>query len=101
MLGSEEYRYSPSIDRLLWLFHTCAIILTDSMSLLRKVKRGMGSPDWHVSMIDIHLRKLLWMYCPGRTGVKGNDRADTLADKATHTSGLLLGSSEVLRSLGH
>ena len=27
---------------------THAIILTDSMSLLQKVKSGMGSPDWHV-----------------------------------------------------
>ena len=41
---------------------THAIILIDSMSLLQKVKSGMGSPDWHVSMFDIHLRKLLWVY---------------------------------------
>ena len=41
------------------------------------------------------------MYCPGHAGVKGNDRADRLAGKATHTSGLLLGRSEVLRSLRH
>ena len=32
-------------------------------------------------------------------GVKGNDRADRLAGKATITNGLLLGRSEVLRSL--
>ena len=38
-----------------------AIILTDSMSLLQqqKMKSGMRSPDWNVSMVDIHLRKLL------------------------------------------
>ena len=36
-----------------------AIILTDSMSLPQKVKNGMGSPDRDVSMVDIHLRKLL------------------------------------------
>ena len=71
------------------------------MSLLQKVKSGMGSPDWNVSMVDIHLRKLLWVYCPGHAGVKGNDRADRLAGKATLTSGLLLGRSEVLRSLRH
>ena len=64
-------------------------------------KTGMGSPDWNVSMVDIHLRKLLWVYCPGYAGVKGNYRADRLADKATLTSGLLLGRSEVLRSLRH
>ena len=50
-------------------------------------------------MVDIHLPKLLWVYCPGHAGMKGNDRADRLAGKATLTSGLLLGRSEVLRSL--
>ena len=59
----------------------------------------MGSPDWNVSMVDIHLRKFLWVYCPGHAGVMGNGRADRLAGKAAHTSGLLLGRSEVLRSL--
>ena len=80
---------------------THAVILTDSMSLLQKVKSGMGSLDWNVSMIDIHLRKFLWLYCPGHAGVKRNDRADRLAGKATLTSGLLLGTSEVLRNLKH
>ena len=52
-------------------------------------------------MVDIHLRKLLRVYCPRHAGVKGNDRADRLAGKAILTSGLLLGRSEVLRSLRH
>ena len=55
--------------------------------------------NWNVSMVDIHLRKLLWVYCPGHAGVKGNDRTDRLAGKATLTNGSLLGRSEVLRSL--
>ena len=56
---------------------THATILTDSMSLrLQKVKCGMESPVWNVSMVDIHLRKLLWVYCPGHTGVTGNDQTD-------------------------
>ena len=50
----------------------------------------MGSPDRNVSMVDIHLGKLLWVYCPGQAGVKRNGRADRLAGKATLTSGLLL-----------
>ena len=33
--------------------------------------------------------------------MKKNDRADRLAAKATLTSGLLIGKSEVLRSLRH
>ena len=43
----------------------------------------------------------IWVYCPGYAGVKGNDRADRLAGKVTLTNGLLLESSEVLRSLRH
>ena len=54
----------------------------------------VGSPDWNVSTVDFLLGKLLWVYYPGRAGVKGNNRADRLADKATLTSGLLLGRSE-------
>ena len=67
----------------------------------------MGSPDWNVSiMVDIHLRKLLcvyfpWVYFLGYAGVKGNDRADTLAGEAALTSVLLLGRSEALRNLRH
>ena len=52
---------------------THAIILTDSMSLLQKVKNRIGSPVWNVSMVDILLPKLLWVYCPGHAEVKGND----------------------------
>ena len=61
----------------------------------------MGSPDWNVLMVDILLRKRLWVYYPGHAGVKGNDRTDRLAGKATLKSGLLLGRTEVLRSLRH
>ena len=60
---------------------TRTIILTDSMSLLQKVKSGMESPDWNVPMVDIHLQKLQWVYCPGQARVKGNDRADRLTGK--------------------
>ena len=58
----------------------------------------MGSPDWNVSMVDIHLQNLLWVYCPGHAGVKGNDGADRRAGKA---NGLRLGRAGVLRSLRH
>ena len=91
--------------------HNYAIILTDSLSLLQKMKKMEREPrlecvhgrhsDWHVSMVDIHLRKLLRVYCLGHAAVTRNDQADRLAGKATLTSVLLLGISEVLRSLRH
>ena len=55
----------------------------------------------HVVMFDIHLQRPLWIYCPGHAGIKGNDRADRLASKATTTSGLHLGRSKKLRSIRH
>ena len=55
----------------------------------------MGSPDWNLSVVDIHLWKLLWVYCPGHAVVKGNDKADIVVGKATLTSGLLLKISSV------
>ena len=38
-------------------------------------------PDWHASMFDGRFRKLLWMYCPGHAGVKGDvtEQTDWLA----------------------
>ena len=54
--------------------------------------------DRNVPIVSIHLPKLLWVYCLGHAGLKGNDRVDGMAGKATLTSGLLLGRSETLRS---
>ena len=62
-------------------------------------KKWYGKPRLECVNGLIHLRKLLWVYYPGHSGVKGNDRTDRLAGKATLISGLLLGRSEVLRSL--
>ena len=80
---------------------TTQFILFTASQLVQKEISGTVSPDRNVSMVDIQLRILVWTYCPGHAGVKRNDRADRLAGKATLTSGLLLGRSEVLRSLRH
>ena len=67
--------------------------------LATKIKSGMGSPDWNVSMVNIHLRKLLWVYFTGHAVVKVSK--DKLAGKATLISTLLLGRCEVLGNLRH
>ena len=70
--------------------------------LATKSKKWNGKPRLECVDGQIYLWKLLWVYCPGHAGVKGNnDRADRLAGKVTVTSGLLLGRSEVLKSLRH
>ena len=82
---------------------THAVNFTDRKSLLKIAKSITGSPRWHVSMVHIHLRKLLCMYSLGDTEVKENDRADRLASKATTASVCFfsLEISEVLRNLRH
>ena len=77
----------------------CTIVLYNSKVIYNLCMYGMGRPGRNMSVADIHIRKFLWVYCPGHAGVKGNDRGDRLVDKATLTSGLLLGRSEVLRNL--
>ena len=78
--------------------NTRAVILTDSMNLIQRVNTGMGSPDWHAAMNKLRLQRLLWIYCPGHAGVKGNDRADSLAGKANLKDGLQLERSDILRN---
>ena len=74
---------------------THAIILTDSMNFLQKVESGMGCLDWHTAMHSLRLQRLLWIYCPGQAGVRGNERADRLASTADITSGLRRGRTEM------
>ena len=76
---------------------THAVILTDSMNLLRKVESGMGCPDWHTAMHSLRLQRFLRIYCPGHAGISENERVDNLASTAYITSGLQLGRAEVLR----
>ena len=70
----------------------------------RLCKQRTCSKKWTVEWeaqtgkFDIHLLNLLW-YSPGRAGVKGNDRADTLAGKNNRYKRLTSRWSGVLRSL--
>ena len=66
---------------------------------MQKVESGMGFPDWHTAMYSLWLQRPLWIYCPGHTGVCGNERTNRLACTENMTSGLQLGRAEVLRGL--
>ena len=61
---------------------THAVIATDSMSTLAKIRTGQLYSDWTGPLRNSHLKKLTWLFCPGHAGVRGNERADKLAGKA-------------------
>ena len=61
---------------------TKAVIATDSMSTLQKIDKKMLYTDWIDLIYAGHIEKLNWIFCPGHSGVIGNERADTLAGQA-------------------
>ena len=59
-----------------------AIIVTDSMSTLQKIEKGLLYADWVTLISRSHLQSITWLFCPGHSGVLGNERADKLAGDA-------------------
>jgi len=59
-----------------------AVIVTDSMSTLQKIRKKLLYVDWisHINASNLHT--LTWIFCPGHSGVLGNERADSLAGTA-------------------
>ena len=66
------------------------------MSLLLKVKKGLLYADWVDLISQSQLKSVTWLFCPGYSGVQGNERADELAgdvvtgEKLTFDSPLVL-----------
>ncbi|XP_005106522.1 uncharacterized protein LOC101854436 [Aplysia californica] len=56
-----------------------AILVTDSMSTLEKVKKHMMYADWQEAIQSSRLTRIVWIFSPGHAGVQGNKRADKLA----------------------
>ena len=75
---------------------TRVVCLTDSMSTLAKVLKGLLHADWITSIRQSNLQCVRWIFCPGHAGVRGNERADALAGEATNESTLTLDPPTVL-----
>ena len=73
-----------------------AVIVTDSMSTLQKVKKEYMYVDWLKTLRNSALEKLTWVFSPGHAGVLGNERADTLAGTAAIDNNLTLDPKTVL-----
>ncbi len=78
---------------------TGAAIVTDSQSMLKKIEQGMLKPEWIKSIMKSKLKVLTWIFTPGHSGVKGNEKADELAGSAQITTSLQMGQKEVITSL--
>ena len=69
-------------DDLMWLVSDfmAHILFTDPMRLIHRDKSGLAESHTGkcLSLFDNYLRRLLWMFCAGQAGVKGNNRADRL-----------------------
>ena len=46
--------------------------------------------DWIPSIKDSQLQSLKWLFCPGHSGVQGNERADNLAGTAAVDNNITL-----------
>jgi ribonuclease HI len=87
---------------LLWLesqnyTHVC--ILSDSLSMIRKVEAGSVRRQWTESLQRSAIRRVTFIFVPGHMGVVGNERADRLAGSATISEGQPMDRSDILNTL--
>ena len=76
-----------------------AVIVTDSMSTLQKIQKGMLYSDWIDLIKRSELQTITWLFCPGHSGVQGNERADELAGTAVVGDQMTLDSPLVLATV--
>ncbi len=77
--------------------HIC--IVTDSMSMLRKIEAGSTRKQWISSISESSLQKITWIFTPGHAGVKGNERADHLAGIAEMEEGKSMDRADIITAI--
>ena len=78
---------------------THLVVVTDSQSVLKKVERGFLRQEWVNTLDGSTVRSITWIFCPGHSGVKGNEEADQMAGNAPITEDVRLDRDEILRRL--
>ena len=73
--------------------------MTDSESMLRKVKTGMLRAEWRASLERTQVVGILWIFSPGHAGVVGNEQADRLAGSAPLGGELMHDKTDVVKAL--
>ena len=67
--------------------YTNVCVLSDSMSMIRKVDAGSIRRQWTDSLRGSAVRNVTFIFVPGHAGVEGNERADKLAGSASLADG--------------
>ena len=75
------------------------VFLTDSQSTLRKIERNMLRKEWLELIQGTSVREIVWIFCPGHSGVQGNVAADRLAGEAVVGDSIELDRGEILNML--
>jgi len=79
--------------------YECALILTDSQSMLGKIEAGYMRPEWTRTIKASRPKKVAWIHTRGHAGVKCNERADELAGTMRVGGSLEMGVQEVLTAM--
>ena len=66
------------------------------MSMLRKIESGLLRRQWVESLRKSVLTRLVFIFVPGHTGVRGNERADRLAESAIVGDGQAMDRADIL-----
>ena len=51
------------------------VFVTDSQSMLRKIEMDVLRVEWLASLDKSRVRSIVWIFCPGHSGVRGNEQA--------------------------
>lgn len=95
--GSIRIAVAAVTASLMWLSGTNvnrAIIVTDSHSVLRKVKNDHMWHEWHPSIDSPLLQDLVWIYC--HTGVRGYKRGEWLDSVGAIVGPITMNKGDIL-----
>jgi hypothetical protein len=73
--------------------HVC--FLSDSMSNIRKIETGYIRLEWLEATESSSLTAVCFIFVPGHADVKGNERADRLADMAVVQGGTAMDRTDI------
>ena len=79
--------------------YTRIVVVTDSESMLRKVRAGMLRAEWCASLQRSRVTSIVWIFSPGHAGVLGNEQADRLAGSAQLGGLLMHDKADVVKAL--